>query len=274
MKRQNPPRQGRRCGLTLMELVVVLLILAALAGILVPMLPNMLSCAHTATGATNTGELAKAVQLYQASYMKYPDNFDSLLNTSGTLLAYLPGGATGTPCGGDLGTFTLGPNTLAALNGAGITTVWNIDDTGTASDFSPTFNPYPATGGSTPLASGGTIAILSPTGALHLNLVRPDNTGNPPAASGMPVLAVFGVGRRCSMVGKTINDPPTHDTDDPTQTPNLVYARFGVVFQLTQSTNTDADALGSAQFVGTVSMHPNNVVSTDGHLQEYYNLVR
>ncbi len=93
MKRQNPPRQGRRCGLTLMELVVVLLILAALAGILVPMLPNMLSRAHTATGATNTGELAKAVQLYQASYMKYPDNFDSLLNTSGHIVGLSSGGS-------------------------------------------------------------------------------------------------------------------------------------------------------------------------------------
>ncbi len=176
-----------------------------------------------------------------------------------------------------MGTFTLGPNTLAALNGAGITTVWNIDDTGSTTGFSPTFNPYPTSGGtvlSSGGASGGTVAILSPTGALHLNLVRPDSSGNLPTASGMPVLAVFGVGRRCSMVGKTINDPPTHDTDDPTQTPNIVYARFGVVFQLTQSTNTDADAVGSAQFVGTVSMHPNNVVSTDGHLQEYYNLVR
>ena len=40
---------ARRSGLTLMELVVVLVILVALAGILVPILPSMIERAHRST---------------------------------------------------------------------------------------------------------------------------------------------------------------------------------------------------------------------------------
>ena len=57
--RGNRPRRG----LTLLELVVVLTILVALAGILVPMVSNLLPFTSSSAGATNATEVEKVVQL-------------------------------------------------------------------------------------------------------------------------------------------------------------------------------------------------------------------
>src|SRR5436305_9294989 len=84
------PGTTTRRGLTLIELIVVMAILVALAAILIPLFPNMLRRAHKATDATQSGEVAKAVQMYQASYYSYPDNFDLLLDGSGAFPSYLP----------------------------------------------------------------------------------------------------------------------------------------------------------------------------------------
>ena len=61
-----------RKGLTLIELVVVMTILVALAGLLVPTFASMLTRGHTSTCSTNIGEVNKAVQEYQLLYGGYP----------------------------------------------------------------------------------------------------------------------------------------------------------------------------------------------------------
>ena len=58
---------NRRRGLTLMELVVVMFILMALAAIMVPLFPSMVERAHRASQATNESEITKAVQMYQGA---------------------------------------------------------------------------------------------------------------------------------------------------------------------------------------------------------------
>jgi len=68
-----------RKGLTMIELVVVLTILVALAGIVVPLLPSMVSHAHTAAHATNVVEIDKIVEAYNMLNHGYPDNLDSLV---------------------------------------------------------------------------------------------------------------------------------------------------------------------------------------------------
>ena len=57
-------------------------ILVAIAGILVPLLPNLLATANNATGAVNVTELNKEVQTYAAvNSQKYPDGYDSLVDS-------------------------------------------------------------------------------------------------------------------------------------------------------------------------------------------------
>src|SRR5262245_29592790 len=107
----------RRAGLTLMELVVVMTILIALAAILVPLFPNLLRRAHKATDATQTSELAKALQSYQALYVSYPDEFD-LLTDGSAFPAYLP--ADGGTFGGAATATALTTDEAKALGRVGV----------------------------------------------------------------------------------------------------------------------------------------------------------
>ena len=117
-----------RWGLTLLELVVVMAILVVIAGVLVPLLPNLLANANNATGAVNVTELNKAVQAYQAVNYQYPDGYDSLVLAAGTLapqVLFSTWGNVGTSL-----PIVSTPTTaeVTSLNHAGITTVYNMVD--------------------------------------------------------------------------------------------------------------------------------------------------
>lgn len=71
--------RARRCGLTLIELVVVLAILASLAILIVPRLDSFKGQSDTAAAATNASELVSLLQLQKTSSGAYP-NFDLLLD--------------------------------------------------------------------------------------------------------------------------------------------------------------------------------------------------
>lgn len=250
-------RSVLRRGLTLMELVVVMVILAALAGILLPLLPGMVTRAHTSTSATNVGEVAKAIQTHQAVYLSYPNNLDSLVDVSGNLVAYLPGAV-----GGDLTTVALTDDTVDVLDHAGITTMAQMVATPAApiGDFSPTFYPYgtvsTVTPTSTTLATGTTIASLVGTSANRL-------FGAPIGAT----YAVFGLGGRSSMQGKSLQEAPVHFSDASSSAPNLAYSRYGIVFQLTDNAG---DPLDAARMIGICAFHGDSVVSLNDHLAEYW----
>ena len=173
-------RNGKRsfpAGLTLLELVVVMGILTALAAILVPLMPNLLRRADKATDATQSSELAKAIQLCQATTYGYPDQFDALVDSSGKLPSYLPGsGTTAGVFGGFVQTSPPSGVTMSdaasALSKVGINNVHYLASdteagnayaggttTGTAAGFHPTRFPY-ATSTPTPLSGGSTDIAL------------------------------------------------------------------------------------------------------------------
>ena len=72
-------------GLTLVELLVVLVILIAVAGVVVPMLPNLLTRGHDAAVATNIAEVEKALTGFFTANLAYPDQFDTCMDTSGKI---------------------------------------------------------------------------------------------------------------------------------------------------------------------------------------------
>jgi len=89
-------RRQFRKGLTLMELVVVMFILMALAAIMVPLFPSLIERAHRSSQATNASEITKAVQLFQSINGNYPDGYDLL--TDGTnIINYFPAVPTPQP---------------------------------------------------------------------------------------------------------------------------------------------------------------------------------
>lgn len=272
-------RVPSRRGLTLMELVVVMVILIALAGILLPLFPSMLNRAHTSSSATSGAELSKAVQTYQALYYGYPNLLDNLaVGTS--LYPSLSGADTAT----NLTTTALSDGMTAALSNVGIQYVSQVAATSTAANgngtvpaYNPTFFPYNAipaltytgatstspaittpSGAATTLSSGTNVAILGTQSVVDLGLTQG------------ATYVVFGVGSYSTMAGKTIDDAPVHFDDNPAGSPNNTYARFGLLFQVTDYTGT---ALPQARYAGAVSFHDvsdGGVVGTDQHIQEYF----
>ena len=86
-------RQTGRSGLTLLELVVVMTILVALAGILIPLLPGLFTRSAIATNSTNVPEIGKAIGEYQQMYLQFPNNWDALTDASGNLIDYFANGS-------------------------------------------------------------------------------------------------------------------------------------------------------------------------------------
>jgi prepilin-type N-terminal cleavage/methylation domain-containing protein len=225
----------RRRGLTLVELVVVMAILVALAGIVIPLLPGLIGRAETSARATNHSEIFKWIQTYEATTSGYPYDFDSLIDQKlGTLASYVANSKT-TP---QFQMANLTANQVSALTGAGITSLQYMSNTtdttlpltGQTGYYHNTFNPYPSADRSadrfTPTTS---IQVVTLTNEGQRQLGLADN-----ATLSTGVYVVVGLGRRCSLVGTGIADAPTNFFDnfklDPTQTGS--YSRYGVVFQV------------------------------------------
>ncbi len=242
-----------RRGLTLMELIVVLVVLVAIAGILLPILPSMLTRAEVATDATNHQEISKAIMTHESVYMRYPNGYDRCLTSSGTRPSYiLDEGST-------LTTMTPTATEASALASAGITSVFDFSDTTT----SPTFDPYAST---TATTISGSTALLSLTtaGQQRLNL--------PTGADYHYV--VLGLGKRCDLFGRSALEPPTHFADKPSISPNIVYARYGAVFVVAVPGTTAGTprVLSRAKFVRSVEFEDEGVGSGDGHIEEFWKI--
>lgn len=282
---------SKRSALTLLELVTVLVILVALAGIVVPMVANLQSQARYSTAGTNLSEMARLVSAYQSKFGFYPDGWDTL--TVGTALAtYLPGNETGT---GSLLSNYLTTSTAIAPGSALAVPLTNVGIVNfypfVAAPANPTFYPYgiaetTTTGGTTlpniptPVslnaasanAGSVTLAQLTSLGAQKLNLPNSLGPANPTAAT--PVYVVLGLGSRNSMIPKTILDAPVRTADNGVSGPNSLYCRFGVVFQITDSTAA-LNPLTAAILVGVVDFSDEQGLVTLGNeIENFYNSVK
>lgn len=247
----------RRSALTLIELIVVLVILVGLAGILIPILPSMLGRTHTAAGATNMQEMVKWIQVYEQLYLRFPDEWDSLTDGA-NLVSYLPNDG-GSPSGGQIVLHTLTADEAAALKSLGIHNVHHFSTT-LGSGQSPTFNPY-AAAVTAPTAIAANVKVAAITAAAANEKLGLDINGT---------YLVFGLGKRCTMVGRTVTDPPIVSADEDAINPASYYGRFLIVVKVAQGTTT----LPKAAFVGVVSMHPDQIDGAGQHLEEYYEITK
>jgi type II secretory pathway pseudopilin PulG len=267
----------RRNALTLMELIVVMMILVALAGIIVPMLPSMLTRAHVATHTTNVTEITKLILSYQATHPGFPDQWDAMTDGS-TMINYMAGGAldplgfpapTGPMAGG---VFTQSNPTqaeLLALNSAGIARVHAQAATPQAAvwqgTFDPTFNNYVAAPTApTTISTGTALVYIDPaSNATALSFLQQ----NYPSWSTTARYVALGIGPCCTMIGTNAVQAPVHFSDTPDASPAASYARFVAIFKVSDS--SAPGGVNMAQLVGVAAIHANGPNSLDAEFQNW-----
>jgi prepilin-type N-terminal cleavage/methylation domain-containing protein len=231
-----------RKGLTLLELIVVVAILVVLSSLAIPLLSSVLVQARLSTNATAINDVSRAVGSYLGRYGKYPDGWDSLLNTGGTLYKQLTETITGTARSSGtappalLATMALTQIQWESLNSAGITTLYSNNESTTAAPNMNFTNP-------TTLTAGSTVAkLIHPTSSTAfaagvINVNQLDNVM--PGAE----YVVFGLGSNSTMRGTTIVDAPINNGVDA----GVYYARMMCVFMVPGTAATEST---QAKFVG------------------------
>lgn len=258
-------RHSRR-GLTLLELVVVLVILVAVGGIVVNMMPNMLGRSHMAVCSTNIPELAKSIEQYQALRGFYPDRYDSLRGSTGTLVTYLPMMSAmmsfqtlaleATP--------TLTAGDVTALSNAGIRTVVPmIEKPATPGDWSATLWPYSSTRNTVPVEEAITTT--------NLNQLKNNQAATVLGQDDDPDCryVIFGVGSQCTLVGSTSHEAPSAFVANMNTSINDQYYRYGAVYKVADSTGT---SLSAAKFVGAVMISPRGIRNAEQHVGAWYTI--
>jgi len=245
------PRACRK-GLTLLELVVVLVILAALAGILVPVLANMTTRTHGSAGASNIAEIAKAVQMHESLYNEYPNEFDSLIDEADAVVV---GDSTTYLVHTDLTSAT--PTTdriIEALNGVGIDTTYQHLSTSANKTFEPYADPpFPITID----AASGEVVTLTDVAVAQLGL-EPLSVST---TEGVQAYVAFGLGALSNMVGRSMIDAPVH-FPEAGESPVEEYNRFLLIYAV--------PADGPARLASVAAAHEEGLSGSSSHIAEYY----
>ena len=102
-------RTVKRKGLTLIELLIVVLILAALSAIAIPRISKSATSAKQNICITNVDLINSAIELYNADNGSYPVALTDVTENA----TYFPDGVLTCPLGG---TYTLGANDRITCN--------------------------------------------------------------------------------------------------------------------------------------------------------------
>ena len=256
------PHAGKRTGLTLLELLVVLTILIALSGIVVATLPGLLTKTQTATAAANVPEIHSALQRNaMLGGGAIGDRFDSLVTAGGQIPAYVGGGES-------MQVINLSAADVNALQQLGITELVPAADA--ASETNATFRSHVAE--PVPLGSESKLCGLSSS----LVQTMAQTVWNIEVGDEDRFL-LLGVGQQCSLVGAgpeaIFSEAPLHFSDSNLSNPDVMYSRYMIVVQLLRSTteNDDGELLSAeARYLGVVIPTLQGIEGMSSQLEQYY----
>lgn len=221
----------RSAGFTLIELIVVIAIIAALAGLVIPQVSMLGRSTDMASSASSQSELANNMQLFFVLQKRYPQGMDSLLDTTGAIYASdttdantqtrgLPyAGADGTRLQSQLTAATLTnvagtAEYLRSFSRSGFDYVYDHDTALVNSNNS-------TTGSAQRTTSTSPFAVAEVTGAALIAKLVPGGL--------LPTerLVALGVGPRNAAIGKTIVNCPIYPGCD-----GKYYGRYVAIFKV------------------------------------------
>jgi len=247
MKIRSISSRGPARGLTLIELVVVLAILVALAGLIIANFPTLLHKASGATSANTIQDIGRAMNTkFQLSGV-YADYYDNLTG------AVLPTNSLN-----QVAATAIGAGDLAAFNARGIANVINLmsypsvapDATASVSDIT----------NAVPISAATTLSLVTDTALIKKLL--PNTNGY----TGTLNIYILGVGKNCNLVGgkSSMLEAPTRTGTDPREASTDFYQRYCVAFV------TDGGASSrKVTFLGAVAPTASGFGLTDDSTSEY-----
>lgn len=218
-----------RAAFTLIELVVVLLIIAVIAGLVIPQVSMLGRTADMAASAKTQADIANNLQLYFVLQKRYPQGMDSLVDGTGAIYASdttdaltqtrgLPyAGADGTRLQAQLTAGTLtnatGAEYLRSFTRSGFDYVFDHDASVINSNNSAITRRD--------LGTATTVAVAELTGPALLAKLVPHGLN-----AGERVVAL-GIGPRVAATGKTMLNSPTYPGCD-----GKYYGRYIAYFKV------------------------------------------
>lgn len=253
-----------RAGLTLLELVVVMAILVALGGLLVPLLGNYLHRANVASCTTNIPELDKWMQTYLHLHAEYPTRFDNLVGgmAGGTSTFVMSGTYTTGETDHSIKVDDLFPGEATCLSESGITELCTIVPRSEGTDdWNPTFWPYPVNR-SQPLkpvltTDTTSVAVVTETGARLCGL--PWNANYK--------YVIFGMNTPCTLFRNIVEEAPTHFADAPAEDPATWYMCFAAIFMVRDGNGNVPE---TAKYMGAVAFHGFGLATGGAHTKEWW----
>ncbi len=251
MKLRSIDTRASARGLTLIELVVVLAILVALAGLIIGNFPSLLRKASGATSANTIQDIGRAMNGKFQLTGVYADYFD---NISG---ATLP-----TNCTSQITATAIGAGDLAAFNSRGIANVVTLmaypsvspDATWSVSDITNAI----------PITAATTLAKVTDT-ALVKKLIPNPSAYN--TTFGPLKIYILGVGKNCTLVGgnSSMLESPTRTGTDPRDNSSEYYQRYCAAF-VTEDLNATTRKV---TFIGAVAPTASGFGLTDDSTSTY-----
>lgn len=252
MKLRSISQRASARGLTLIELVVVMAILVALAGLIIGNFPNMMKKSSGSTSANTIQDLGRAMSIRYTTKGLYPTAYDNLDK------AVLPAAAQAQV---DV-TTAITALDASALSAIGVTSVCTLLQYPTAA---PDATWSVATNSNIGAIVGATTKVALVNNMTLLDKLVPNtNVYNTPIK-----VYLLGIGRVCSLVGgdSTILEAPTRAGTTDLENPALFYGRYCAAFLV--DATTSGGSARRARFIGICAPTASGFQVTDDQTSLY-----